>query len=168
MQTSGGVHGHNENEVNFTDDGTHGIDYAEENKLEGHAREQSQNTATPSPSNEAVVRRMRAAGFHPYAQPPRNTNNSQWTSPPPPPQPTPAPRMEGSSEIMAMLKTMQESTNNKDAMITQLQETIKGLNSQLASMASAMAAIQAAAGQGAGPSATNPTEHQGDNAKQAW
>ncbi len=46
------------------------------------------------------------------------------------------------SEILATLRAMKEANDNKDNIIFQLQETIKGLNAQIAAMSTTMAAMQ--------------------------
>ncbi len=97
-------------------------------------------------NSEAVERRMRAAGFRPvHSNPLLPVGNGSATTP------TGAASMEvvgkdSNSEIMQVLRTLQESITNKDSMIQQLQETIKGLSAQIAAMAAAIASMQQMAG----------------------
>ncbi len=97
-------------------------------------------------NSEAVERRMRAAGFRPVNPFPQAPAGNEPSAVSPATSPTNLPNKDPNAEIMQVLKTLQESITSKDSMIHQLQETIKGLNAQIAAMAAAIASMQQAAG----------------------
>ncbi len=97
-------------------------------------------------NSEAVERRMRAAGFRPAhsgTQAPLGSGTATMSTAA---ASLDAANRDPNAEIMQVLRTMQESITSKDAMIQQLQETIKGLNVQIAAMAAAITSMQQAAG----------------------
>ncbi len=118
---------------------------------------QHRQPQVPRDSNgEALTRRLRAAGFRTPqmgdATPLGNQAPGARTTEPPP-----AEQANANAEIMEMLRTMQESIKGKDALITQLQETIKGLNNQIAAMGATLNAMQAAATAAQQNTSTTPT-----------
>ncbi len=99
--------------------------------------------------SEALTRRMRAAGFHPYsttARPLQPQGNGPLSSP------QPHHPQDQDSEIKDMLRAMQQSMQQKDTLIMQMQETINNLNAQIAAMTTALTALQ----HGATSSAVHP------------
>ncbi len=94
--------------------------------------------AAPRPHNmeaTGVTRRMQAAGFRvaPYATPQRTQLEVA------PHTPTDDAK---SDKILEMLEKLREDGNKKDALIAQLQNTIAGLNQQLAEMSRMLAEQQ--------------------------
>jgi hypothetical protein len=105
-------------------DGNEMIHDARANRSDGVQAPQGQEE-----SAESRAKRMKMAGFR--------------AVPKAPPTPSmPAAQADQNSEILNMLKTMQEANQAKDNLIAQLQETIKGLNAQIAAMGATLATMQ--------------------------
>ncbi len=115
-----------------------------EGQLRGGSSQPHQPQVQRDGNGEALTRRLRAAGF----RTPHTGGASPQDKVPPVAAAGGSPGTEQSSanaEIMEMLRSMQDSIKTKDALITQLQETIKGLNNQIAAMGATLSAMQAAA-----------------------
>ncbi len=83
------------------------------------------------PGDDQLGRRMRAAGFRTLQRVAEEDAEPHIDS-----------ASGEASEILTTLRAMKEANDNKDSIIFQLQETIKGLNAQIAAMSAAMAAMQ--------------------------
>ncbi len=103
-------------------------------------------------NSEAVERRMRAAGFRPAQSRPRSPGEEGLAAVSPATAPVDPVGKDPNFEMMQVLRALQESIASKDAIIQQLQDTITGLNTQIAAMAAAITSIQQAAGGGQSPS----------------
>ncbi len=114
---------------------------------------------------EAVARRMRAAGF----RVPQAAVNGEAQQAGGGQQPT-QPSGEANSQIIDMLNKMQEAMMSKDSLITQLQDTIRNLNAQIASMTATLASLQSAAvpPQPPGAAAATAGGQGAPAATQAW
>ncbi len=94
-------------------------------------------------ASTGIARRMQAAGFRANPYVPKAPPTGVASSPTQPPQPaadptTSATEQAKSDRILDMLTAMQKESERKDALIQQLQDTIKMLNDQLVAMNAAM------------------------------
>jgi hypothetical protein len=106
------------------DDAHHRIHDAHDHLPEVNTAPQSQHE-----SPESLAKRMKMAGFG--AVPRRRPSPM-----------VPSPQADQNSEILSMLRAMQEANQAKDNLIAQLQETIKGLNAQISAMGATLATMQ--------------------------
>jgi hypothetical protein len=88
---------------------------------------------------------MRAAGFRPIHSSPQAPVENEPNAVLPAAAPMNVANRDPNFEILQVLKTLQESIASKDSIIQQLQETIKGLNAQIAAMGAAITSMQQAA-----------------------
>ncbi len=106
----------------------------------------STSTDTQPVGTMGIARRMQAAGFraNPYAAAPRQQTSAQQAPQQQVHHQQPSQRMEAGaggamdSQVMEMLMDMRRENEQKDAMIQQLQGTIKALNDQIAALSAAM------------------------------